>query len=135
MLEQQRDDLVVGAVGGGIERQVLEPLVLSYELRGLVRDGSKDPPEVGLGRSLLQVFDDVELDATVAEDLDDATSLASARVEVDLESLHRRRLSGACEHLRQRPGKRVGEEFVILAARHVDGAERCEVRCRPLHVQ
>ena len=75
MLEQRRDDPLLGLVPRGVEPELLEPLVVAYERGGLVGDRGEDALEVGSCRMLLQIFDDVELDAAALEDLDDAACL------------------------------------------------------------
>ena len=66
----------------GVQAQLREPLVLAHELGRLVGDGVEDPLEVGAAERVLQVFDDVELDAAVLEDLHDPAGLTSAGVVV-----------------------------------------------------
>ena len=82
VLEQHVDDGLTRGVVAGVQAQLGEPLVLADELRRLVGDGIEDALEVGSAQRVLQVFDDVELDVAVVEDLQDAACLTSAGVVV-----------------------------------------------------
>jgi len=88
MLEQQRDHLLGGAVVFGIQTELGESLVLPHQLCRRDAEQAQDALECGAAERLLEVFDGVELDASLAEDLDRSARLASTRVVIDRE--HRR---------------------------------------------
>ena len=70
MLEQQLDHSFFGLVVGGVEPLILEELVLAHQLGRGIWDGLD---EVGEGFTVeggLEVLNDVELDATVLQDLE-----------------------------------------------------------------
>src|SRR5262249_51553757 len=89
MLEQEFDDGVARRVFVGVQPELGEALVLAHELGGLIGDGVEDALEVGSAQRVLQVLDDVELDAAVVEDLHDAGCLASAGVVVHEKFRHK----------------------------------------------
>jgi len=70
VLEQQLDHGFFGLVGGGVEPLILEELVLAHQLGRGIWDGLD---YVGEGLTVeggLEVLNDVELDATVLQDLE-----------------------------------------------------------------
>ena len=69
MLEQQVDHLLPGLVVGLVQAELLEVLVLADEVGRWVRQQVEEPLEVLSGERVVQVANDVELDATVTEDL------------------------------------------------------------------
>ena len=89
MREEEVDHRVARLVGGGVEAELGEALVLPDEGGG--RTGEQ-VEEARVGRAierLLQVFDDVELDAALAQDVQRAARFASARVVIDQHGSHR----------------------------------------------
>ena len=68
MLFEQRSDGVGGLVLGLVELQSLPVLVLADEIAGRGAEQVDDLDESGAIQGLLQVFDDVELDAALAQD-------------------------------------------------------------------
>jgi len=83
MREQEPDDGVALHVVLGAEPELAEALVLPHERVGCVGDRVEDALETHAIQRLLQVLDDVELDAPVAQDLLHAARLASAGIVID----------------------------------------------------
>jgi hypothetical protein len=92
MREQELDDGLTGLVPGRIEAQCVEALVASDQVGGRAAQQVEEALVGGAVRGLLEVFDDVELDAALAQDLDRAARLASAGVVIDEHDVHRGRL-------------------------------------------
>ena len=67
VLQQQIDHCFARRVVGLRQAQLGEALVLAHELRRLVGNCVEDALEIGAVERVLQVLDDVELDATVVE--------------------------------------------------------------------
>jgi len=89
--EQQLDDGVSGLVIRGIEAELGEALVLADEGRWRVGEQCEEAGERGPIERLLQVLDDVELDAALAQDVQRATRFPSAGVVIDEHGSHRAR--------------------------------------------
>ena len=88
MREQEPDDGVALHVVLGAEPELGEALVLPHERVRRVGNRIEDVFEASAIQRLLQVLDDVELDAPVAQDLLHAARLASAGVVIDEQPLH-----------------------------------------------
>jgi len=58
-------------------------LVLAHQIRGRVGEQIEEALEVGAVQRILEVLDDVELDAALAQDVQRAARLTSAGVVVD----------------------------------------------------
>src|SRR5262245_31486412 len=98
MREQERDHLLAGRVVGGVEAELLEPLVLAHEVARWPREESQEPGErrpIGWGGEIL---DDVARDAALAQDVQRAARLASAGVVIDGHALHGACTSRGAEH-------------------------------------
>ena len=80
--EQQGDHGLGRPAVGCIEPEFLEILVLSDQVDRLVRKQADDSLQRGLVERLFDVFDDVELDVSLAQNFQRAARLASARVVV-----------------------------------------------------
>ena len=85
MIKQQRDDLLDGSVVVGVQAELGEALVLAHQLRRSDAEQPQNALETGAVERLLQVFDGVELDASLAQDLDRAARLPSTGIVVDRE--------------------------------------------------
>ena len=85
MIKQQRDDLLDGSVVVGVQAELGEALVLTHQLRRRDAEQPQNTLETGAVERLLQVFDGVELDASLAQDLDRAARLPSTGIVVDRE--------------------------------------------------
>jgi hypothetical protein len=88
VLEEEFDDVLSGSVVARVEAQLFEVLVLANELRRRLLEQIQEALQVLSSQRVVDVFDDVELDAALAQNLDCAAGLASARVVKDLNSLH-----------------------------------------------
>ena len=88
MLDEHLHDLIGRRVVARVEAELLEVLVLADQLRGLVGQEGEEAGEIVPAGRVVQVLDDVELDAALAQDLQRATRLASAGVVVDHHSVH-----------------------------------------------
>ena len=88
VLEKYGHDLIDGRVVVFVQLESLEVLVLPNEVGRRIGKQSKETLEVCLLERIVQVFDGVELDAALAQDLDCATRLASAGVVVDGDAVH-----------------------------------------------
>ena len=88
MFEQQVDHRIRPLVVGGLESEFLEVLVLSEQFARLIRKQERDPLQRAAVERLLDVFDDVELDVALAQDVQRAARLPSAGVVVDEHFLH-----------------------------------------------
>jgi hypothetical protein len=86
--EQEPDDRVALHVVLGAEPELGEALVLSHERVRCIGDRFEDALQTGAIERLLQVLDDVELDAPVAQNLLHAARLASAGIVVDEQPFH-----------------------------------------------
>ena len=82
MFEKQLDDGIARREVCRIQPELGEVLVTAHQLGGFVVDRVEDPLEVGAAQWLLQILDDVELDAPLGEDFDRTARLASTRVVV-----------------------------------------------------
>jgi len=115
MLEQEGDDLLLRRVLFGTQPEFRETLVLPHELGGRGLQDPENPLETGPVDRLFQIFDGVELDAALAQDLGRAARLASARVVIDDEVRHRAQKLGrhpafTKEPLRALVTERAGEQ-------------------------
>jgi len=90
VFQEDRDDGIIRRVVVLVEPEGLEVLILAHKIRWRIRKQGEEPFEVRLFERIVQVFDDVELDAALAQDLDCAARLASARVVIDRDAVHRR---------------------------------------------
>jgi hypothetical protein len=90
MLEQQLHHLVARRVVARLQPERLEVLVLANQLRGCVRQDVEEVFQVFPRQRVLQVFDDVELDVALAQEVQRAARLASAGVVVDEQFRHGR---------------------------------------------
>jgi hypothetical protein len=93
VLEQDLDHRLARGVAGGIQAELLEVLVLAHQVGGRVGQEVEEAPQLGAARRLLQVVDDVELDAALAQQVQRAARLASAGVVVDDDPGHARRIA------------------------------------------
>lgn len=92
MGEQQRDDLVAALVGRRVEAERVEALVAPDQLGRRVGEQVEEALVGATVERLLQVLDDVELDAALAQDVQRAARFASTGVVVDEQPVHRREL-------------------------------------------
>jgi hypothetical protein len=83
VFQQELDDALARVDVPRDEAQRLEVLVGAYQLRRRAGKEIEESFERGAIERLLQVFDDVELDAALAQDLQRAARLASAGVVVE----------------------------------------------------
>jgi hypothetical protein len=88
VLEQQVHDLLASGVVGRLQAELGEALVLPDQVAGGAGEEPQEPFEGGPVEGLLQVLDDVELDAALAQDVDCAARFPSAGVVVDEHALH-----------------------------------------------
>jgi hypothetical protein len=88
VLQQQVDNRVTGDVVRRLQAEVGELPVLADQIGRCVREKVKKVLEVGAGRRLLEVLDDVELDVPLAQDVQRTAAVASAGVEVDAKLFH-----------------------------------------------
>ena len=89
MLEQEVDDLLARRVVGRVQAELGEALVLPDQVAGRPGQEPQEPFERGPIERLLQVLDDVELDAALAQNVDCAARLPSTRVVVHEDPFHR----------------------------------------------
>ena len=97
MLEQHGHHRLLRHIVVSVQAELFEVLVLSHEFRGLVRQQIDEPFEIGLRKGCFKVFDDIELDVSVAQDLQRAPRLASARVVIDNDVCHGSLLDPTCQ--------------------------------------
>ena len=90
MFQEDRNDGIVRRVVVLVEAEGLEVLILAHEIRRRIRKQGEEPFEVRFFERIVQVCDDVELDVALAQNLDCAARLASARVVIDRDAVHRR---------------------------------------------
>ena len=83
MLEQQLDDRFGGGVVLRSEPQLRKVLVLSDQLRRRIGEQVEKALQIVATERGLQILDDVELDAALAQDVQRAARLASAGIVVD----------------------------------------------------
>ena len=88
MPEQELDHGLARGVVRSIEPELREVLVLAHQIRGRVGEQIEEALEVGAVQRILEVLDDVELDAALAQEIQRAARLASALVVVDGDSRH-----------------------------------------------
>ena len=89
VLEQEVDHLLARRVVGRVQAELGEALVLPDQVAGRPGQEPQESFERGPIERLLQVLDDVELDAALAQDVDCAARLPSTRVVVDEDPFHR----------------------------------------------
>ena len=89
VLQQQVDNGFAGDVVRRLQAKVGELPVLADQFGRCIREQVKEVLEVGAGRRLLEVLDDVELDVPLAQNVQRAAAVASAGVEVDAKLFHR----------------------------------------------
>jgi hypothetical protein len=99
VLQQHFDDLLAGDVVGGIEAELLEVLVLADQVGGRIGEQVEEAAEVGARGRVLEVIDDVELDAALAQEIQRAARLASALVVVNGDSRHGRTIARYSRHV------------------------------------
>ena len=83
MLEKQCDDLSGFAVIIGIEAELTEAFVLAHQIRGRTFQPCEDLLQRLARGRMLQILDSVELDAALAQKLDCAARVSSARVMIN----------------------------------------------------
>ena len=88
VLEEQAHDFFAALVCVRVQLQGFEVLVLPDQLRRCIGEQIEEVLEVFTGERGLQVLDDVELDAALAQDVQRAARLASTGVVVDEDSFH-----------------------------------------------
>jgi hypothetical protein len=88
IFEKQVDDRVGGLVILSVESEPLEILVPSDQLSRPIGESTHDLLERRAVEGVLQVFDDIELDVALAQDLQRSARLASARVVVQQGTRH-----------------------------------------------
>ena len=88
VLQQQADNRVAGDIVRRLQAKVGELPVLADQVGWCIREQVKELLEVGAGRRLLEVLDDVELDVPLAQNVQRAAAVASAGVEVDAKLFH-----------------------------------------------
>src|SRR6266511_4642858 len=104
VLEEQLDHCVARRVVRRGQAQLLEPPVLTDQLRGRRVNGVDDALERGPVRRCSQVLDDIVVDALVGQDVERPAGLATARVVVHEQAFHTRRLpSSRCDDAEPRP--------------------------------
>lgn len=104
MLEQQLDHLVAGLEVGIHEAELLEVLVLAHKVGGRALEQVEEALEVLTGEGLVEIANDVELDAALAEDLLRTARLASTRVVVHPNASHAARVASLDPRLRSAVG-------------------------------
>jgi hypothetical protein len=82
VLEQKRGHLFRGLVIVRAQAELGEALVLPNEVRRRRVENAKNSLETRAIERLLQIFDGIELDAALAQNLDRAARLASTRVVI-----------------------------------------------------
>jgi len=90
--DQERGDRVgarIIPVVFGDESEVVERLVLADQCPGGRIELREDRVELLAPKRCFEIFDDVELDAALAQNLECAARLASARVVIDQQFFHR----------------------------------------------
>lgn len=92
MFEQDPNDRFTSDVLILIKPELFETFILAHEVRWRIRQESKNSLEVLSAQGILQVFDNVELDAALTQNVERSARLPSARVVVDQESFHCQRL-------------------------------------------
>ena len=88
MLQQQIHDGLFGREVTGVQPELLEVLVLADQSRRIVWDQIDDLPELGLVQRGFEVFNDIELDVSLAQDLQRAAGFASSRVVIKKNRVH-----------------------------------------------
>jgi hypothetical protein len=88
VFEQKVDHRVGRLVVARCELQFLEILVLSKHFGRLIGNLLRDPRQRRSVERLIEVFDDVELDVSLAQNFQRAARLASARVVVQQRGRH-----------------------------------------------
>ena len=88
MLRQDVDHLLARLAVALRELELLERLVLADEVRRRVREQITEALEGGALEGALQILDDVELDAALAQDVQRAARLASTGVVIDDHPAH-----------------------------------------------
>ena len=83
MLQQKVNNSLAGDVIRRLEAQLGELPVLTDKIGWGIGEQVKKPLVVGLGWRVLEVFDDVELDAPLAQEVQRAPAMASAGVVID----------------------------------------------------
>jgi hypothetical protein len=68
-------------------------LVLAHQIGGRVVEQVEEAAQVGSARRILQVIDDVELDAALAQEVQRAARLTSTLVVVDGDARHGARIA------------------------------------------
>ena len=88
MLEKHADHRLFRHIVVRVQAKLLEELVLSHQIGGRVWKQIDEPLEVLAGKGRFQVFNDIELDVSVAQDFQRAPRLASARVVINDDVCH-----------------------------------------------
>jgi hypothetical protein len=88
MLEQQINHRLAGHIMARVETQGLKIFVLAHQVCGRIGEHIHDPFKACSIERCFQVFDNVELDAALAQNIERSTRLPSAGVVIDLESFH-----------------------------------------------
>jgi hypothetical protein len=83
VLQQEVDDRLAGDVVGRLQAQLGKLFVRAHQGRWGIGQQVKKAFQIGAGRGLLEIFNDVELDVTVAQDSQRASGLASDGIVVD----------------------------------------------------
>ena len=86
--EDQLDHRFARLIVARIQTELVEVLVLPNQGRGLIREQVKKSLQIGALQGILHVFDDVELDAALAQDIDCTARLPSAGIVIDLNPFH-----------------------------------------------
>jgi len=89
VLQQHVDNCLARRVVGFVQSELGEALVLPDQVAGRPGEEPQEPFERWPIEGLLQVLDDVELDAALAQDVQRAARLASTGVVIDGDLRHR----------------------------------------------
>ena len=81
--QQQVHHRGAGDVVVGVQAEFLEFPVLAHQFRGFVGQPVEEPFQVRPAQRTFEIFDDVELDAALAQNVERPTRLASTGVVID----------------------------------------------------
>jgi hypothetical protein len=88
MLQQQIDNSLTGNIIRCIKAQFLEIFVLAYQLFGFIGKQIEKSVQIVTAEWLLQIFNNVELDVLVTQDVQRASGLTSTLIVIDGQFFH-----------------------------------------------
>jgi len=92
MLQQQVDHRFARDVLVGIKTEGVKIFILPHEISGRIREQGKQTLKCCPIQRCFQIFDNVELDAALTQNIERSTRLPSARIVIHRQSFHCRLL-------------------------------------------